>query len=238
MLTGWGRSDQGQVRKSNQDAFRIVPEAGLCILADGMGGPRGGERAAALTVEIIAREIETSGCRDAATLIGSVEAANAAIFSEASRNPALEGMGSTVVAVLETAPGDVAIASVGDSRAWLLQNDSLRLLTKDQTWVEESARPMGLTEQEIRTHPMRHMLTMAVGVSAEIRIQYYAAQLQAEDLLLLTSDGLHGVVSESAIADILRDRGTSGEEKCDQLIAAADAAGSPDNVTVVLLRSQ
>src|SRR5208283_2513884 len=116
MLEAFALSDPGKVRTSNQDAFLIVPESGLYLLADGMGGARGGERASHLAVETVAGILANTPHRDAAALIGAVEDANNRVFSEATLDPRLEGMGTTLVAALETRPNDLAIASVGDSR--------------------------------------------------------------------------------------------------------------------------
>ena len=158
------------------------------------------------------------------------------MLAEATRDPNLEGMGTTIVAALETREHDVAIASVGDSRAYILHADELRAVTQDQTWVQEVGRGLGLDEDSLRTHPMRHVLTMAVGVGLAVRILYYAVELNTGDLLLLTTDGLHGVVSESEIKRILQDGESSLEAKCERLMEAAHQAGSPDNVTVMLMR--
>jgi protein phosphatase len=237
MLEVCGLTDPGRVRQSNQDSFRIVRELGLYMLADGMGGARGGERASLLAVETVAKALARSPHRDAAALLGAVEEANDLVLAEATRDPNLEGMGTTLVAALETKANDVAIASVGDSRAYLLHSGELRAITQDQTWVQEVGRSLGLDEAALRTHPMRHVLTMAVGVAAAVRILYYAVELEPLDLLLLTTDGLHGVVAEEQIKRILEDTETSLETKCQQLVATANDAGSPDNVTVVLMRS-
>jgi protein phosphatase len=113
----------------------------------------------------------------------------------------------------------------------------LRAITEDQTWVQEVGRPLGLDENSLRTHPMRHVLTMAVGVGSAVRIRYYALELAADDLMMLSSDGLHGVVTPEQIEKILGNGEPALEHKCRALIAAANEAGSPDNVTVVLIRS-
>jgi PPM family protein phosphatase len=235
MLEAYALTDPGKVRTSNQDSFRMVPELGLFLLADGMGGARGGERASQLAVECVSDIMSRSPHKDAAALLGAVEEANLKVLGEAMRDPKLEGMGTTLVAALETSENDVAIASVGDSRAYLFKDGMLRAITEDQTWVQEVGRPLGLDEQSLRTHPMRHVLTMAVGVGVTIRIRYYATELEPKDLLMLSSDGLHGVVDSAEITGILAS-GASLPEKCAALIAAAHAAGSPDNVTVVLIR--
>jgi protein phosphatase len=223
------------VRTENQDAYRIVPELGLYLLADGMGGARGGERASQLAVESVTENLRTAGTRDAAALVRAVEVANQLVHTEASHDPRFEGMGTTLVAVLETGNNSIAIASVGDSRAYLLSDGALRQITEDQTWVREVGGPLGLDEEQLRSHPMRHVLTMAVGVSADVRIRYYAVTLKAGDVLMLSSDGLHGVVDDATIEAILQANG-SLPDRCWSLVGAAHDAGSPDNVTVVLLR--
>jgi len=235
MLEAYALTDPGRVRTNNQDFFRIIPELGLYLLADGMGGARGGERASRLAVECVAESLADSPHRDAAALLGAVEDANRKVLNEAARDPRLEGMGTTLVAVLETNPNDLAIASVGDSRAYLFHNGQLRSVTEDQTWVQEVGRPLGLNEESLKTHPMRHVLTMAVGVGVAIRIRYYAVQLAGKDIMMLSSDGLHGVIGENRMVEIL-EKPHSLEEKCHDLIAAAHENGSPDNITVVLIR--
>jgi serine/threonine protein phosphatase PrpC len=236
MLEAYALTDPGKVRTSNQDSFRMVPELGLFLLADGMGGARGGERASQLAVECVTEIMSQSGHRDAAALLGAMEEANLKVLGESMRDPKLEGMGTTLVAALETSENDVAIASVGDSRAYLLKDGQLRAITEDQTWVQEVGRPLGLDEESLRSHPMRHVLTMAIGVGATVRIRYYATELGTADLLMLSSDGLHGVVGTEEIEKVLLDPDSSLAEKCAGLIDAAHSAGSPDNVTVVLIR--
>ena len=236
MLEACALTDTGRVRPSNQDSFRIVEKLGLYMLADGMGGARGGARASHLAVETVERSLTRSPHRDAAALVGAVEEANETVLSEATSDANLEGMGTTLVAALETTANDIAIASVGDSRAYVLHGGKLRAITKDQTWVQEVGRGLGLDDAALRVHPMRHVLTMAVGVAPAVRILYYAVELEADDMLLLTTDGLHGVVTDENIRGILTDDNLSLEERCRELIEAAHAAGSPDNVTVVLIR--
>jgi serine/threonine protein phosphatase PrpC len=235
MLEACALSDTGRVRSTNQDSFRIVPEIGLYLLADGMGGARGGERASQMAVDAVAEILAGSKERDAAALIQAVEEANQRVLSESLRDVRLEGMGTTLVAVLETRENELAIASVGDSRAYLLEDGKLRAITEDQTWVQEVGRTLGLDEVSLKSHPMRHVLTMAVGVGTAIRIRYYAVVLRQGSVMMLSSDGLHGIVPDQEIERILLSQDTTLEEKCGGLISAAHSEGSPDNVTVLLI---
>ena len=236
MLEAQALTDTGRVRASNQDSFLVDPELKLYLLADGMGGARGGERASRLAVESVAACVARSPHRDAAALLSAVEEANDKVLAESQRDPRLEGMGTTLVAALETTDNDVAIASVGDSRAYVFNGKELRAITEDQTWVQEVGRPLGLDEKSLKAHPMRHVLTMAVGVGAAVRIRYYAIELKPGEIMMLSSDGLHGVVSNDEIQEVLSRSGSSLEDMCQRLVDAAHEAGSPDNVTVVLLR--
>lgn len=236
MLEVCALTDPGKVRTTNQDSYRIVPELGLYLLADGMGGARGGERASQVAVDTVAEILAAAPYRDAAALLSAVEEANQRVLHEATSDPRFEGMGTTLVAALETTGDDVAIASVGDSRAYVLEEGKLRAITEDQTWVQEVGKPLGLDEVSLKTHPMRHVLTMAVGVGTAIRIRYYAVPLEGSSIMMLCSDGLHGVVSADRIEAILNQPDASLDQKCHELIAAADEGGSPDNVTVLLLQ--
>jgi serine/threonine protein phosphatase PrpC len=236
MFEACALTDPGKVRTTNQDFFRIVPELGLYVVADGMGGARGGARASQVAVETVEEILGKSPHRDAAALLGAVEEANQRVLREATSDPRYEGMGTTLVAALETGGSDLAIASVGDSRAYMLEAGKLRAITEDQTWVQEVGRTLGLDEASLKTHPMRHVLTMAVGVGPAIRIRYYGVNLKAGAVMMLSSDGLHGVVPEEQIEQILNDAQATLEEKCRELISASNDAGSPDNVTVLLIR--
>jgi len=238
MLEAYALSDVGRVRTNNEDCALILPEIGLYLLADGMGGARAGEMASRLAIDTVAEVVREAWQRDPQVLLGAVEEANRRVLDASSKDPQLEGMGTTLVAVLE-AGDELAIASVGDSRAYLLDDDGFRTITEDQTWVHEVGRPLGLDEESLRNHPMRHVLTMAIGVGGALSIHYYVIRLHPSALLLLCSDGLHGVVEPAAIEHILRDDSPGHEQleyKCQCLIEAAKDAGGPDNVTCVLLR--
>jgi len=237
MLEASSLSDKGCVRSNNEDYCLIEPDLGLYVLADGMGGAKAGERASRMAVDTVAEIVLTSQHRDSQVLLQAVEEANRRVLGAAQKDPSLEGMGTTLVAALDLEDG-LSIASVGDSRAYLLDESGLRVLTDDQTWVNEVGRPLGLDEESLRNHPMRHVLTMAIGASAPLTVNYYSVPLQAGNLVLICSDGLHGVLDPAELERILRSgrNGVSLDESCRRLIEAAKAAGGPDNVTVVLMR--
>ncbi len=236
MLEAFALSDKGCVRSNNEDYCQIEPELGLYLLADGMGGARAGECASRMAVETVAETILFSGARDSRSLLKAVEEANRRVIEAAAGDPSLEGMGTTLVAVLDTG-SELSIASVGDSRAYLLNASGLQTIASDQTWVNEVGRPLGIAEEALRTHPMRHVLTMAIGAGSPLTINYYAIRLNPGDMVLLSSDGLHGVLEAPDIERILRRPGASLEQLCAQLIDAAKSHGGPDNVTTVLMRA-
>jgi protein phosphatase len=234
MVEAFALSDKGCVRSNNEDYCQVEPELGLYLLADGMGGAKAGERASRLAVETVAEQMLFAQSRDSQALLAAVEEANRRVL-EASRNdPSLEGMGTTLVAALDTG-GELSIASVGDSRAYLLDEAGFRAITEDQSWVNEVGRPLGLEEEALKRHPMRHVLTMAIGAGSALTVNYYSTPLSPGAITLMCSDGLHGVVEPSRMEEILR-RGGPLDELGRTLVQAAKDGGGPDNVTVVLLR--
>src|SRR5581483_11371224 len=202
MLEAFGLSDPGCVRRNNEDSYFVSPQTGLYLVADGMGGAQAGEHASKLAVDTVAAFIENSGHADAETLAQAFQQANTRVIHAASEDSNLEGMGTTLIAALESG-AEILIASVGDSRAYVYKDGELTGITEDQTWVHEVGRRLGIDESTLRTHPMRHVLTMAIGVSPELRLHSYAVKPEPGTLILLSSDGLHGVVDEDTIAGVL-----------------------------------
>ena len=234
MTEAFGLSDTGCVRSNNEDYYRIEPELGLYLLADGMGGAKAGERASELAVETIAGIFSETRQRDSQALLRAVERADSSVLELARNDPKLEGMGTTLVAVLDLGE-ELVIASVGDSRLYVLDSESFRAVTEDQSWVNEVGRPLGLDEASLRSHPLRNVLTMAIGAGAQIVVNRYSVPWKPGSLALLSSDGLHGVVARDELERILRAQEPL-EAKCRRCIDAARAAGAPDNVTAILLR--
>jgi len=235
MLDVFGVSDPGCVRRNNEDYFFIDAELGLYLLADGMGGAQAGETASQLAVETVVRCVRSTSERSVNTLTEAFKEANRKVKETAATASHLTGMGTTLVGVLEC--GDtLAIASVGDSRAYVLENGTFTPITEDQTWANEVGRKLGLDEQRLRSHPMRHVLTMAIGVESPLRVHSYVVNPGPDVHLLLCSDGLHGVVAPDSMAQRLRD-GSSLKDKCQCLVKMARDAGGPDNITAVLIHS-
>jgi serine/threonine protein phosphatase PrpC len=240
MLVACGASDPGCVRTNNEDCFLVDPSIGLYLVADGMGGAAAGEHASKLAVETV-REVvgaslaKANGNNGPRILIEAFEEANRRVMDKAAHDPSMEGMGTTLVAALET-KGELLIANVGDSRLYLFQQGRLHSITEDQTWVNEVGRRLGLDEESLKTHPMRHVLTMAIGVSDQLRVHTYMLKPAPGMQVLMCSDGLHGVAREEDVAQILGSQKPI-EAKCGGLIEAARAQGGPDNITAVILQS-
>jgi len=241
MIEAYGASNVGCVRTNNEDYFLVAPTLGQYVVADGMGGAQAGEHASKLAVETVHALLQDldPARRDSDTvadaLVGAFEEANRRVMDAAASDPSLEGMGTTLIAAMESNEG-LIVASVGDSRVYVFENGKLKLITEDQTWVNEVGRRLGIEEESLKTHPMRHVLTMAIGVSEQLRVHTYELHLSPGTQVLLCSDGLHGVAPEDEVAGILQSK-DSLESKCEQLIAAARAHGGPDNVTAVLLQA-
>ncbi len=236
MLEAFGLSDPGCVRPNNEDYFISDSESGIFVLADGMGGANGGEFASRLSAErlyeILLRPPSPDGL---SVLEQAFLEANAAVRQSARSNPDLDGMGTTLLVARNLGDGRFELGSVGDSRAYLISGGSLTLLTEDQTWVAEVGTQLGLSDEILKKHPMRHVLTMAIGSTDELRVYSRVIEMAKGDQLLLCSDGLHGLLNETKLSEML----VSDKllpEKCRDLIDAAKSAGGPDNVTAVLIQ--
>lgn len=236
MFEAFGLSDPGCVRSNNEDY--LIPDAprGIFIVADGMGGANAGEYASKLSAETLYEYLLNNGQPGKLDSVdrGFAEA-NKAVRQAAGESPDLDGMGTTMVLARGLSGSQVEVASVGDSRAYLLSGGELSLLTEDQTWVAEVGSRLGLSEEALRRHPMRHVLTMAVGASAELRIFKHTLTVRPGDQILLCSDGLHGVVEERTIKHAL-DSKKPLPQKCQSLIEAAKEHGGPDNITALLIQ--
>jgi protein phosphatase len=233
MLEALGLSDPGCVRTNNEDYYLLAPTLDLYLVADGMGGAQAGEHASKLAGDTVAEYIWKSGQRSGQVLLDAIAEANRRVLEAAETDPNLHGMGTTPTVAFKVG-GELLFANVGDSRAYLYLDGQLHAITEDQTWVNEVGRRLGINEDALKVHPMRHVLTMAIGVGENIRVHSYAVPLQDGAQFLLCSDGLHGVISLDTIRETLSGSETL-EGKCRSLVEAAKKAGGPDNITAVIL---
>jgi PPM family protein phosphatase len=237
-LSSFAGTDVGRARSGNEDSYFCGRT--VFAVADGLGGHQGGEVASAAAVEPLAaldgREFADPGEATEA-LTAAIREGNAAILERAAGDPGLWGMGTTVTAAALAGDHHLQLAHVGDSRAYLLRDGSLEQLTIDHTIVGELVRRGRLTPEQAAIHPERSILTRAVGLDPRVPVDTPdPVELRDGDQVLLCSDGLTEAVDEDQIAEVLS-AGDDGEAACRSLIDAANAAGGPDNITVVLLRA-
>ncbi len=226
-------TDVGRQRNANEDDLFAAADAGLFAVADGMGGARAGEVAAKAAVEQLAAlgQKEEVGERELATV---VEEANRRIHELSRSDEALAGMGTTMTAV-SVGDGEVAIAHVGDSRAYRLRGDELERLTHDHSLVDEMVRAGRLTPEEAEVHPQRSIITRALGPEAQVEVERMTYPARSGDVYLICSDGLTTMVPEDDLGAILRGR-SSLRQAAEDLVRVANEAGGRDNITVVLFR--
>jgi serine/threonine protein phosphatase PrpC len=231
----FGATDVGRQRANNEDAWVVLGELGAAILADGMGGENCGEVGSAVTVETVAEYLRApeAGLTTEEIAKEAIRAANARVLETARTRRECEGMGSTVVVALWRG-AELVLANVGDSRAYLYRAGGLRQLTYDQNFANELRTRLGFSEDRLRQMPNRNVLTMAVGIFEEVLIRTHAEKLKPGDQILLCSDGLYGPVMDDNIAATLG-QPEGLEQKVRKLIAMANQAGGPDNVTAILL---
>lgn len=223
------RSDRGLVRANNEDS--VYAGARLLALADGMGGHAAGEVASQLMIAALAHLDDDEPGGD---LLGKLEAAthegNATIADHVEEDPELEGMGTTLTAIL-FAGSKLGLVHIGDSRAYLLRDDQLTQITRDDTFVQSLVDEGRITAEQAHTHPQRSLIMRAL-TGNEIEPTLTVREARAGDRYLLCSDGLSDVVSDETIANTMRE-GTN-DECADRLIELALRSGGPDNVTVIV----
>lgn len=248
---GAGLSDIGLVRPTNQDAFAVLNQSGLWVVADGMGGHAGGDVASRIAVEATVRFIANDAQGRVAIgkhgpggieafLREAIASSHRAILSEAGRKFHLAGMGTTIVILLmPTGPAPcAAVAHVGDSRAYLLRKKCLHPLTRDHSAVEEYVQQGLITPAQALVHPDRHILSRALGIESRVEPDVSLYPLEPDDLLLLCTDGLTKMLDDLQIAQVLLEGESGPEARCRRLIEAANATGGLDNTTVVVVEAQ
>lgn len=247
-LSAFGLTDVGRKRKHNEDAYLVDAERGLFVVADGMGGHAAGEVASRITVEAMQEFIGTSddttesswpfgyGNRASSSgnrLTAAVERANEKVMRAVANRPELKGMGTTVVAAL--IDGEHAtLVHVGDSRAYLYRDGELRRLTDDHSWVQEQVNAGILSEDEAKSHPLKNVVTRALGGSPHVSVDLIEVPLRAGDRFLLCSDGLTGMVADDEIHGFLLMESVA-EVVVRKLVELANEHGGVDNITSIVI---
>jgi serine/threonine protein phosphatase PrpC len=237
------RTDVGLVRSENQDfgmctttqeELESHPGGRLLIVADGMGGHRGGATASRLAAETVKAQFLGSETADIPTALReSLTRANARIYSEAQANPELRGMGTTT-SVLAVRGDHGWLAHVGDSRIYMVREGAIKQLTDDHSLVATMVREGLLTSAEAETHPRRNVLQRSMGVAEDVEVDVRGPyELQPGDTFILCSDGLHGLVKEPELREIAA---KPIEAAADEFLRKALERGAPDNVTVIVAR--
>lgn len=249
-VKAFGLTHVGRQRQHNEDAFLVEDDAKLFLVADGMGGHAAGEIASRIAVdsinEFIVHTKEEDGTWPHAyddnykhstnRLVAAVRLANTRVLEAMRKDARLRGMGTTVVACLADG-STMSVAHVGDSRAYLVRDGNLSRITNDHSWVFEQVQAGMLTESEAEKHPLRNVITRALGGALQVTPDASEIEARAGDVFLLCSDGLTGMVPESEILRMVAAREEDLEQACRDLIDAANARGGLDNVTAVLVKT-
>lgn len=235
------RSDKGIRRRNNEDAFYVMPEDRLFIVADGVGGNNAGEIASRTAVNYIAdyvRQHSPEEIKDDIELrryfTDCFAGVNDLIYGMAHRHPENTGMATT--AVLAYINGDKAyIVNVGDSRAYMFRDGILSQLTEDHSYVNSLIKSGSITKEEARRHRNKNVITRAVGGEEVIFPDFFQLSVQPGDIFMLCTDGLHGEVDDIKLAEIIG-KGRTMSETCAELVKKANQNGGNDNITVICFR--
>src|SRR5215510_61328 len=222
-------TDVGRVRQGNEDGYLVDDSVGLFALADGMGGHQGGEVASATALEALRAAV-----RAGKPLREAVEDANVTVYRKSHTDETLLGMGTTLTAGTMAAGNTLILAHVGDSRAYLMRDGSLRRVTTDHSHVQELVDEGQLTDDEAAVHPLRNIVTRALGLDPNVDVDVFPVELHVDDRVVLCSDGLTDMVHVDAIEAELR-REPDPTVCPPKLVDRANAAGFVDNIRVVVV---
>ncbi|MDO4516924.1 MAG: Stp1/IreP family PP2C-type Ser/Thr phosphatase [Bacillota bacterium] len=242
MVSLWGLTDRGLVRRDNQDACAYELREGAyawAVVCDGMGGAAAGDLASAMAVSrfrnhMVCLEEPEEYQEEGALLVQATEAANRAVYLKAGTNRAYAGMGTTLVGAL-LRENTLWVVNVGDSRAYHITRGVIQRITRDHSVVEDLVRKGDITPEEARHHPQKNLITRALGTARQVQVDLFQRQVEEGDAVLLCSDGLVNVVTDEEIRKEILAGGTP-EEICRRLLARTLEEGAPDNVTIVLLQ--
>ena len=236
-LKAWGETDVGLKRAINQDSILLDNELGLFVVADGMGGHKGGEVASAIAVntakDVLLQEVVSRTLSPRDVILKIYREASARIFHKSSiENPDLEGMGTTMVLAFYSG-GTIYVGNVGDSRCYLYRDRNLWQLTEDHSLVNEQLKAGVISEEEIGLITGRNVITRSVGYERDVRVDVFQRELISGENLLLCSDGLCGQVSDALIEDVCRKN--KGKNIVTQCVSEAKKAGGDDNISVIYI---
>ena len=251
MIEAFGKTDVGRRRKLNEDNLLIDRDTNLYAVCDGMGGHNAGEVASKMAIETLHAFIAKSHGEEkditwpyglephlsfeANRLKTAIKLANKRVFKAADNREDYTGMGTTLVAALVN-DATLTVGNAGDSRCYLVREGKLKQLTRDDSWVSAAWAEGILSSDEIDRHPLRNVITKAVGAKDNIDLETSEHKLASGDVILLCSDGLHGMLTDEQILALLNPFPVSLETAADVLIDGANEAGGKDNVSVVLLK--
>jgi serine/threonine protein phosphatase PrpC len=236
-------TDIGRKRTQNQDSVCAAPDLGLFVVADGMGGHRGGEIASRMVIEAVpeavrkAQQAEKENWSPRTVISQAISRASRAIFDKALKTPSLQGMGTTTVSLLfkETR---LTIGHVGDSRCYYIRPGSIWQATRDHSLVQEKLTAGLITRSELKTDRMKNVITRSVGYEADVTVEVYELDVTPGDLFLLCSDGLSGLVEDIEILELVdsaRRQGLDNQGIVEVLIEAANRNGGDDNISAILV---
>jgi serine/threonine protein phosphatase PrpC len=240
--TAAAATSRGRKRPSNEDAFGFSVEHGIYVVCDGMGGAAAGEVASSLAVdEVMRRLAQQDGKEPQAShavpdaAVQAVSAANLVIFSRAESNQKLNGMGTTLVALV-VEERHAWLLNVGDSRGYRMRQGRLQQITEDHSLVEEQVRLGRLSHSDAAHSPLRNVITRALGTHGQVTPDIFPLEVEPGDLFLLCSDGLTRELSDAVLESLLGAEQTL-DDTCAELIRAANKAGGQDNITCLLVRA-
>lgn len=237
-MESFGKTDIGLNRLTNEDVFYIDPEMGFCLVADGMGGAAAGELASSIFAdsvrEMFAKNPDRINCDTTELVKAAFQDANSRILEHISVNPRHEGMGCTAE-LLVLQDNEIVLGHIGDSRTYRFRKGHLSQLTRDHSLVQEQIEHGLITVHEARKHPLRNVISRAVGITGTFTPDIVKISLQDNDLFLNCSDGLTDMIADDQISDVLASEGNL-EQKVQALIDLAKIAGGHDNITLVLSR--
>jgi len=231
----------GIKRKKNEDAYHITEDRQVFMVADGVGGNNSGEVASKTAVDFIAAQLhndpvpkfqDEKGIKD--YFLGLIKKANLAILSEANAKYVNQGMATTLVLVY-LHQSRAYVFNIGDSRAYIIHRGKLEQITEDHSFVNTLVKIGTITKEQGRVHPKKNIITRALGAEEEIEIDFFSVDLGPGDVIILSTDGLHGEVGDNTIEDIA-EKEKEMQNLCDELVSRANSQGGNDNITVICLQ--